>query len=651
MGSSIFNIGLTGLNAAQAGLITTSHNISNAGTAGYSRQSTVQSTNPAMFSGAGFFGEGTKIDTIKRAYDSFLTNQVLSADTKYNEYSTYSVEISQIDNMLADATVGLEPAVDSFFQGVQEVAANPSSIPARQSMISTAQSLVDRFQNLATRLNDIRSGVEGQIKDTVTSISTYAQEIADVNRQIAIAQQAGPSQPANDLLDQRDQLVKELNQLVRVSTTTASDGSMSVFIGTGQPLVVGINATKLDARPSTTDPTRLNVNIITQSGASLTVPESLLGGGKLGGLLTMRSESLDATQNQLGLIAIGLSSTFNDQHALGQDLNGSLGTSFFKVPGVTVLGDSIATTTPPTVKFGDVSKLTGDDYKLVFTDAAGNYSLTRLSDGMSVSPSTVGLSITPPTASKQGDSFIIQPTRNAAANIGVAIVDTRMIAAAAPVTAAASSTNLGSASITAPVVSSTNDLASFGTTTAPLTLTYTAGKMLTGFPATLPLTYTPAGSTTPIPLPAGSAIPYTSGMTVSFGGVSFTMNGAPQANDTFTLAPNTGGVSDSRNVVLLGKLQTSKLLLSANGQPSATFQSVYAQLVSSVGNKAREVSVNSDAQKSLVDQAVQAQQSVAGVNLDEEAANLIRYQQAYQAAGKVMTIASKLFDQVLALGQ
>ena len=395
MGSSIFNIGLTGLNAAQAGLITTSHNISNAGTAGYSRQTTVQSTNPAMFSGAGFFGEGTKIDTIKRAYDSFLSNQVLSADTKYNEYNAYSVEISQIDNMLADSTVGLEPAVDSFFQGVQEVAANPSSIPARQSMISSAQSLVDRFKNLATRLNDIRSGVEGQIKDTVTSISTYAQEIADVNRQIAIAQQAGSSQPANDLLDTRDQLVKELNQLVRVSTATASDGSMSVFIGTGQPLVVGINATKLEARASTTDPTRLNVNIITQSGAPLTVPESLLGGGKLGGLLTMRSESLDATQNQLGLIAVGLSSAFNAQHALGQDLNGNLGSSFFKVPGVTVLGDSSATTTPPTVQFSNVSKLTGDDYKLVFTDAVGNYSLTRLSDGMSVSPATVGLSITP----------------------------------------------------------------------------------------------------------------------------------------------------------------------------------------------------------------------------------------------------------------
>ena len=253
-------------------------------------------------------------------------------------------------------------------------------------------------------------------------------------------------------------------------------------------------------------------------------------------------------------------------------------------------------------------------------------------------------------ASSVGDSFLIQPTRYAAGNFGVTLSDTRMIAAAAPITAAISKGNLGSATITAPVVSSTADLASFGTAAVPLKLTYAAGS-LTGFPASLPVTYTPLNGS-PIALAAPVAsVPYTSGMTISVGGVSFSMSGAIQDNDSFTVGPNTGGVSDSRNAVLLGKLQTTKALLSANGQPSATYQSVYSQLVSTIGNKAREVSVNRDAQQSLVDQATSAQQSVAGVNLDEEAANLIRYQQAYQAAGKVMSIASKLFEQVLSLGQ
>ena len=650
MGSSLFNIGLTGLNAAQAGLVTTSHNIANAGTAGYSRQSTVQSTNPAMFTGSGFFGEGTRVDTVKRAYNAFLNNQVLSADTKFNEYDTYSTEISQIDNMLADTTVGLSPALQSFFSGVQEVAANPSSIPARQSMISTAQGLASRLNNLSQRLDDVRSGIETQISDTVSTISTYAKDIADINNKIMIAQQAGSAQPANDLLDQRDQLVQELNKLVRVSTNVDSDGAMSVFIGTGQPLVVGANPTTLKALPSTADPSRVDANIITQNGGTIAIPESLLGGGKLGGLLSMRSGALDAAQNQLGLIAVGISTAVNAQNALGQDLNGNLGGDVFTRPSVGVTRYTNASTAFPTVDYSDVSKLTGDDYKLTFTDTVGSYTLTRVSDGTAVTAANVGLSITPAAASSVGDSFLIQPTRYAAGNFGVTLSDTRMIAAAAPITAAISKGNLGSASITAPVVSSTADLASFGTAAAPLKLTYAAGS-LTGFPASLPVTYTPLNGS-PIALAAPVAsVPYTSGMTISVGGVSFSMSGAVQDNDSFTVGPNTGGVSDSRNAVLLGKLQTTKALLSANGQPSATYQSVYSQLVSTIGNKAREVSVNRDAQQSLVDQATSAQQSVAGVNLDEEAANLIRYQQAYQAAGKVMSIASKLFEQVLSLGQ
>lgn len=664
MSSSLFTIGLTGLNAAQAALVTTSHNISNAGTAGFSRQTTVQSTNPAMFSGSGFFGEGVKVDTIKRAYDSFLSSQVLAADTKYNEYKTYNTELSQVDNMLADSSVGLEPAVDSFFQGVQEVAANPSSIPARQAMISSGQSLVDRFQNLSNQLNGIRDGVEGQIRDTVTAISTYAKEIAGVNQQIAQVQQAGTAQPANDLLDKRDQLVKDLNQLVRVSTTTASDGSMSVFIGSGQPLVVGSTPTNLVAQTSSADLRRNDVAVLTQSGTAVTIPESLLSGGKLGGLLAMRSEALDKVQNQLGLIAVGLSTAFNAQHALGQDLNGNIGSNFFTNPSVTVLADAKATTQAPKVTYSNVSQLTGDDYRLMY-DSTGVPNLTRLSDGAPVPfvttpvvPATVpptvtgsagGLNITVAATGTPGDSFLIEPTRDAAANISVAISDTRLIAAAAPIASSAATSNLGTASITAPVVSSTASLG-LAPPVFPTTLTFSGGN-LSGFPASQSVTaVTAAGVSTSYAAPVAS-VPYSSGMTISFGGVSFTMNGVPQNNDTFTLTKNTSGVADSRNIVALGNLQTTKTLLSANGQPSATFQSVYAQLVSTVGNKTREVSVNSDAQKSLVDQATQTQQSLVGVNLDEEAANLIRYQQAYQAAGKVMSIASKLFDQVLAMGQ
>ncbi len=776
MGSSLFSIGLTGLNAAQAGLITTSHNISNAGTAGYSRQNTVQSTNPAMFTGAGFFGEGTRVDTVKRAYNAFLNNQVLAADTKYNEYDTYSTEIAQIDNMLADASVGLSPALESFFGGVQEVAANPSSIPARQSMISTAQSLVSRLRNLSERLDEVRGGLESQIGETVGAISTYAKNIAEVNNKIMVAQQAGSAQPANDLLDTRDQLIQELNQLVRVSTNVDSDGAMSIFIGTGQPLVVGSTATTLKALPSIADPSRLDANILTQNGGAIAIPESLLGGGKLGGLLAMRSGALDSAQNQLGLIAVGIGTAFNAQHALGQDLNGKLGGDFFNQAEVSVTRYSNASTAFPAVDFTDVSKLSGDDYKLTFTDTVGSYTLKRVSDGAAVSAADVGLSITPASTSMVGDSFLIQPTRHAAGNFEVTLTDTRMVAAAAPLSARAGSTgllsttasngataisaptiwsndrlanldaansvftynagtgnldpsglpsgtlvsytnasgsvvgpaaaasipytsgmtvalwhagssgnvkdvsfsisgapangntfllgggssNLGTASISAPVVTNTQNLASLQAGLTTLNYNSSANTLsVNNLPSGMRVAYTPLNGTQQVSAP-GTPVPYTSGMSIAFGHtdtsgafvqeVSFAVSGAPQNADRFAIGANTSGVSDSRNAVLLGKLQTTKTLLSANGQPSASFQSVYSQLVSSVGNKAREVNVNRDAQESLVEQATAAQKSAAGVNLDEEAANLIRYQQAYQAAGKVMSIASKLFDQVLSLG-
>jgi flagellar hook-associated protein 1 FlgK len=376
----------------------------------------------------------------------------------------------------------------------------------------------------------------------------------------------------------------------------------------------------------------------------------MLSGGQLGGLLAVRSGSLDSTENQLGLVAVGISTTFNAQNSLGQDLNGNVGTNFFSPPTVSVLSAAGTTTAAPQVAYGNVSQLTGDDYKLSFTDTTGGYTLTKVADGSSVSAAAVGLSISPAATSKVGDSFLIEPTRNAAANISVAISDTRMIAAASPLVTAAMSGNLGSGSISAATVSSTANLASFGSSAAPLTLTYSGGS-LSGFPAALPVTYTPLNGN-PITLAAPvAAVPYTSGMSVAVGGVSFTLSGALQNKDRFKIGPNTGGVSDGSNAVALGNLETTKTLLSANGASTATYESVYSQLVSTVGNTAREMQVNASAQTSLLQQATQAQQSVSGVNMDEEAANLIRYQQAYQAAGKVMDVASKLFAQVLALGQ
>ena len=647
MGTNIFNIGVSGLAAAQAGLLTTGHNISNATTAGFNRQATVQTTNTPQFTGAGFLGQGTAVQTVKRLYNTYLAGQVLTTQTRMAELSTYAAEMSQIDNLLADPSVGVSAALSEFFRGAHEVAANPASIPARQSMLSTAQSLVGRFQSVDAQLNEIRDGIDSQITSTVGTINAYAVQIADLNQRIILAQAAGPGQPANDLLDQRDQLVAELNKEIRASTVSEADGSLSVFIGNGQQLVVGTRAFSLNAVASDADASRLTVGITLPSGTAVALPESLLNGGTLGGLLAFRSGSLDSAQNALGRIAMGLAHTFNDQHSLGQDLTGALGGNFFVEPAARVLTNTRNTGSGAvTATINNVSALTGSDYQLVYS-AANTFTLTRLSDNQvwtgvggsqaaafanllaAVTPAQ-GFTLALGGVANVGDAFQVQPTRTAAGGVGVALTDTRAIAAAAPIRTAASLGNLGTASVSA---------GSVNTPPPPnANLTQTVTLTFDNPPTTFDVVGTGTGNPT--------NVAYTSGGSITYNGWTIQISGTPAAGDVFTVSINTAGVADNRNGLLLAGLQTANTL--AGG--TASYQGAYAQLVSEVGNKAREVSVGALAQENVLKQAQDAQQSLSGVNLDEEAANLLRYQQAYQASGKMIEIAGKLFDTLLAMG-
>lgn len=640
MGSSVFNIGVSGLAAAQAGLLTTGHNISNASTPGFNRQQIVQSTNTPQFTGAGYFGQGTNVTTVQRVYNQFLASQTLSAQTRLSELNAYADQIRQVDGLLADPSAGLSTALNDFFRGVHEVAANPASIPARQSMLSMAQALVGRFQSVDNRLNEIRDGVDTQLASTVADINSYTTQIAALNQRIILAQAAGPGQPANDLLDQRDQLIAQLNQQVRVTTLTESDGSLSVFVGNGQAVVVGAQSYGLATMQSGEDASRMTVGITLASGGTAALPEAMLTGGTLGGLLAFRRESLDTAQNALGRIALGLAETFNAQHRLGQDLTGALGGNFFTAPAPQV----ITPNNPPNggtaaigVAVASAANLTTSDYRLT-ANGGGNYTLVRLSDSTTVFsatalPQTVdGLTISLASgAANAGDSFLIQPTRAAAHDIAVALTDARSIAAAAPIRTAASNGNSGTGAIGA------------GSVNAPppvnANLTQTVTITFNNPPTTFDVAGTGTGN------PAGVA--YTAGGSISYNGWTVQIGGTPAAGDVFTISANSAGVADNRNALLLAGLQTGKTL--AGG--TASYQSAYAQIVSDVGNKTREIQVTATAQESVVKQAEEAQQSLSGVNLDEEAANLLRYQQAYQASGKMIEIADKLFNTLLELGR
>lgn len=647
MGANILSIGVTGLNVAQANLATTGQNISNASTPGYTRQQAVQSANEPLYTGAGFFGQGVNVETVKRVYNEYLTNQLLSAQAGAAEMASYQQQIDKIANLVADANAGMGPVMSSFFASLSQLSANPSSTPSRQAFLSDAQTLVARFHSLSERLDQINHEVNTQIASEVSVINTYAQQIADVNQRIVLAQSSGQGQPANDLHDQRDMLVSELNQKIRVTVLPQDDGSYNLFIGSGQPLLVGNVVSNLMTVPDAFNPLRTNVALQMAGGGVMQMPDNLLDGGALGGLLAFRNESLDNVENALGLTAIALGQSFNEQHKLGQDLNGEMGKDFFSLPKPAVLPSPSNPLPQITIdaEIVDLGQLKASDY-LLTSNGGGNYTLRRLSDdtvlvnNTALPASVDGLSFNLSATAPNGASYLIQPTRAGARDIAVALSNTSSIALAAPIRTSAALANTGNATISAGVVNQ-----GFTALTAPLDpLVYTGGN-LAGFPVGAEVSVNGGPPTVIAAGPPPTYIPYTSGATISFNGMSFQITGAPEEGDEFTIAPNTQGVSDNRNALLLGQLQTAKVL--NNGTTS--FQGSYAEMVNQVGNKAREVQVRGAAQQSLVEQSQKARDSVSAVNLDEEAANLLRFQQAYQAAARLISIANKLFDSLLAI--
>lgn len=653
MASNILSIGKSALSAAQVGLSTTGHNIANASTPGYSRQVVIQSAAQSQNFGYGFVGQGTEVSAITRVYNAILSKQLVNSQSVSSGINAYSSQISGIDNMLSNASAGLNPAMSDFFAGVQDLSANPNDIPTRQTMLSSAQSLVNRFQSTSSSLNEIRDGVNTQLTSSVNLVNSYAKQIASLNDVIDKAISA-TGNPPNDLMDQRDQLVLELSKQIKTTVVPQNQGGYNIYIGNGLPLVVGTQTYSLATTSSPTDPSRLEVAYQSNSKSTVLGVDSLPG-GTIGGLLQFRTESLDPIQNQLGQIAVVMAETFNTQHEQGLDLNGKPGGALFSIPSPVVNSNSNNTGTAAIdSQIVDARALTSSDYRLQYDGT--NYTITRLSDKSVQSftslPQTLdGLSFSQTSGTiNAGDDFVIRPTLNAATSIKLAITDASKLAVGGPaLSSTASATNTGSGSVSTPIASSTYSaspiVGAFG-------LTYNTGApgTFTLAPSSQPVTVTYGGTSTTFP--AGAPITYTSGATISVSGLSFAISGTPANGDQFTITPNsTNAPSDNRNGLLLAGLQKENTVQGTNSGNQISYSSAFSQMVNNVGNKTRELKITGASEASVLEQATAAVQSESGVNLDEEATNLLRYQQAYQAAGKMMQIASQLFDVLLQLGQ
>lgn len=635
MGNSILDIGVSGLLAAQNQLQITSHNISNIDTPGFNRQRVIQSTNTPQTIAAGYVGRGVHSASVQRIYSQFLVSQSLQVQTQSQSLDTNYAQIKQLDNMFAEATSGLSPALQNFFSAIQDVATNPSVVSSRQAMLSNAEALVSRFQSMDERMSQMREGVNTQITSSVVEINSFANEIAQINQQIILAEGVSGGEPPNDLLDQRDDLINQLSKLINTDTVKQSDGSVNVYVGNGHAIVVGSQKLSLETIVSPDNPDNLTLGLVS-ANQTIQLPEDQITGGALGGILAFRRDSLDDAQNALGRVAMTLAQTFNEQHQLGVDLNGDMGKELFTVSSPKIISASTNNAASNiTASISDFGALTTSDYQ--FSYDGTNYTLTNLSDNSSVSTAVIPSGATPLTldglsvtgaAILPNERFLIQPTVNGAKGIAVNITDTTEIAAAGPNRTSAASTNKGTGTISAGTV---NSLPLDPNLQQPLTITFHAP-----YDGQYDVTGTGTG------LPATNQA-YTAGADISFNGYAFQISGQPAAGDVFTIEPNSNGSSDNRNALLLGALQTKSTM--ENG--TATYQATYAQLVSQIGNKTRELDVTSKAQANLLAQTEKSIQSLSGVNLDEEAANLMRFQQAFQASSKVIEISNTLFDSLL----
>ncbi|UZG43496.1 flagellar hook-associated protein FlgK [Caldimonas thermodepolymerans] len=629
--AGILSIGTRAMFAAQAQIDTAAGNISNANTPGYSRQSVQLETAGGQYTGRGFFGYGVAITTVSRAHDAFLTREAAATLSIASMDSTRLTQLQRLEQVFDMGEAGLGHAASQVLNAFVDVASRPTDSSARQVVLSRLEELASRFRSAAQELATLQSGVTQELKTGIATVNELARRVADLNQQIARVQ--GLGHEPNDLLDQRDQLIREINKYVQVTQIPADDGTVGLFIGGGQRLVLGNHALELRAVPDEYDASVMRL-AVHEGNVDRLLPENTLSGGSLAGLLRFQRTDLADAQNQLGRLALAFSSALNAQHALGLDQAGQPGTALLSTAAPRVLPSSRNTGSAlPEVAVSSAHLLAASDYELRYE--GGAWQLTRLSDGTSVpyTPGTEfdGLTITVPAGTPaEGDRFLLQPLRQAAGDMRSLLGDPRGIAAASPVIATLPPGNTGTVAVSGLIPAQVDpNLAE------PIEITFTS-------PTTFTVNGTVSG-TVPTSLVPGEPI--------RINGWELTLTGTPQPGDRILVQPATVTPSNNGNALGLLALRDAPLvgqqLVGGVATGGETITDAYASVMAAVGVRVQGAKASAEMSDAIAREAEQARTSVAGVNLDEEAARLIQFQQSYQAAAKVLQIAQTVFDSLL----
>ncbi len=641
--SGLMSIGMTAMTANYAALQTAGNNIANANTPGYSRQRAELADQPSQFTGSGFFGKGVSVTTIARAYDAHLTNQAVSSSSTASADAARLDKLTQLEGVFALGSAGLGYAAGEFFNSFVDLSNAPADASARQVVLGQAQELASRFRAAGDQIDSLQTNVAQDVKASVANVNSLAQQVAKLNVQIAMATGAG--QPPNQLLDQRDRIVSQIAAAINVTTVRADDGSVGVFVGGGQTLVLGGNANTMKAVADPFDPAKVALTM-TEGTANVQIPADSLFGGSLAGLLKFQNQDLTAATNLLGQIAAAFSGSVNAQQSLGLDLGqpAAPGAPIFSVGAARVLGASTNSGTASfTVTVDDASRLQPSDYELAFDGS--NYSLTRRSDRAAVpggpfTPAQLaagvqfdGITLQLGAGSAGNpDRFLIQPVATAAQTMNRVLGSPQGLAAAAPFTGNVGVDNTGTATVASLVaVDPSYDRAlstriAFTSDSGDYGWTMSDGTSGTGT--------------------------WAAGTPIRLNGFELTLAGVPRNGDTVDAVPTVSVASNNGNALGFARL-TGRGIVAANGDggSSQTITDAYASVIADVGVRVQGGRTAASISGAAASYAETARAGQAGVNLDEEAAKLIQFQQSYQAAAKILQVAQSLFDTMLQIGR
>lgn len=676
--SNLISIGLSGLNASQAALAVTSNNIANAATSGYSRQQTVQVAGGMQNIGVGFIGTGTTLSDVRRIYNSYLDNQLQTATSLNNDALAFQDQITSVDKLLADRDTGISSVLTSFFSALQTASASPSDPAARQLLLTQAQTLSNRFNAISTQMSQQNDNINSQLETMTGQVNKLTANIAEYNKQIV--QMSASGNTPNNLIDARNEAVRQLNELVGV-TVQERDGNLDVYLGTGQSLVTGNQANTLSVGPSATDKSQYSLSVNYQGFSSDVT--SVVSGGQIGGLLRYRSEVLTPSMNELGRVALVVSDSINSQLGQGLDANGQFGSALFSSinSAVAISQRSLASSANSAgsgnlnVTITDSGALSTYDYEVKFTSDK-NYTVRR-SDGTEMG--TFSLDQTPAPeidgftlslnggALAAGDSFKVIPTRSAAGSINTVLTDANKLAFASPISATAGGGNGGTGTITQPNLGERLDI--YGGAgqaqmqeaikhSMPVRVVFDEAAGGTQGYKLFDVNGNTIGSGTIVPgqdnklsidVPmrdaSGAPILDGSGNPRTFS-VETTIGGSPAGDDSFTLGFNADGKSDNRNAKSLLELQT-KATVGTGAGGGTSFTSAYASLVERVGAKANQAKIDSTASGAVLDSAKAGRAAVSGVNLDDEAASLVKFQHYYTASSQIIKTAQETFSTLI----